>query len=170
MGSGMTMENLQLNRVVIGISDMQISHRPEDLLVTYSLGSCIGVTIYDPVARIAGMIHCMLPLSKIDPQKAKNTPCMFVDTGVPFFINEAYRLGAEKKRIIVKIAGCSSLLDSKGLFKIGERNHTVLRKILWKNNMLIEKQDIGGNISRTVSIEVATGRVVIKSGGKEWEL
>lgn len=160
----------QASRVVIGISEMQVSNRPEELLITYSLGSCIGVTIYDPVVRIAGMIHCMLPLSKIDPEKAKTQPCMFVDTGVPLLFNEVYRLGAEKKRTIVKIAGCSSLLDEKGLFKIGERNYTVLRKILWKNNILIEREDIGGNISRTLSIEVATGRVIIRTGGEESEL
>ena len=129
MGSGMTMDNIQLNRVVVGISEMQISNQPEDLLVTYSLGSCIGVTVYDPVAMIAGMIHCMLPLSKIDPNKAKNSPCMFVDTGIPLLFNTIYEMGAEKKRTIVKIAGCSSLLDEKKLFKIGERNHTVFRKI-----------------------------------------
>ncbi len=156
--------------MVVGISEMQLSNRPEEVLITYSLGSCIGVAIYDPVVRVAGLIHCMLPLSRIDPEKAKVQPCMFVDTGIPLLFAEAYRLGAEKGRIIVKAAGCSSLLDEKGLFKIGERNYTVLRKILWKNDVLIETQDIGGNVSRTMSVEVATGRVVIRSGGKESEL
>ena len=170
MGREAVMENLQRNRVVVGISEMQISNRPGDVLITYSLGSCIGVAIYDPVVKVAGLIHCMLPLSKIDPNKAKITPCMFVDTGIPLFFNRIYELGAERKRLIVKIAGCSSLLDEKGLFKIGERNYTVFRKILWKNNILIKNKDIGENISRTVSIEVATGRVVVKSGGKEREL
>jgi chemotaxis protein CheD len=128
------------------------------------------VIIYDPVARVAGLLHSMLPLSKIDPVKGKHSPCMFVDTGIPLLFNEAYRIGAEKKRIIVKAVGGSSMLDEKGFFKIGERNYTILRKLLWKNNILIDKEDIGGDQSRTVSISVATGRVMVKSDGKEKEL
>jgi chemotaxis protein CheD len=156
--------------LVVGISDMKVSNNPDEVLITYSLGSCLGVIIYDPVARVAGLLHCMLPLSKIDPQKAKASPYMFVDSGLPLLFKEAYCLGAEKRNIIVKAVGCSSLLDEKGFFKIGERNFTVLRKLLWKNNILIEKQDIGGSHSRTASILVGTGEVKIKSSGKEYIL
>ena len=159
-----------MKTIVVGISDMKVSNNPEEVLITYSLGSCLGVIIYDPVARVAGMLHSMLPLSKIDPHKATASPCMFVDSGIPLLFKQAYSLGAEKKNIIVKAVGCSSLLDEKGFFKIGERNFTVLRKLLWKNNILIEKQDIGGSMSRTVSINVGSGDVKIKSGGKEYQL
>lgn len=152
---------------VVGISDMKVSNAADEILITYSLGSCLGLVIYDPVAKVAGMLHSMLPLSKIDPQKAKNAPYMFVDTGVPLLFKAAFSLGAEKNRIVVKAIGCSSLMDEKGFFKIGERNFTVLRKILWKNNILIDKQDIGGTSSRTVKISVATGGVMVKSGGSE---
>jgi chemotaxis protein CheD len=155
---------------VVGISDMKVSNNLDEVLITYSLGSCLGVVIYDHVARVAGLLHSMLPLSKIDPHKAKVSPYMFVDTGIPLLFKEAYRLGAEKKNITVKAVGCSSLLDEKGFFKIGERNFTVLRKLLWKNNILIEKQDIGGTQSRTTSIIVESGEVKIKSGGKEYLL
>jgi len=146
---------------------MKVSSAVTDVLITYSLGSCLGVIIYDPVAQVAGLLHSMLPLSTIDPLKAKSSPYMFVDTGIPLLFSEAYNHGAEKKRIIVKAVGCSSMLDEKGFFKIGERNFTVLRKLLWKNNILIDKEDIGGAQSRTVSISVATGRVIVKSDGKE---
>jgi chemotaxis protein CheD len=156
--------------IVVGISDMKVSNNPDEVLITYSLGSCLGVIIYDPVVRVAGMLHSMLPLSKIDPHKATASPYMFVDTGIPLLFRQAYTLGAEKNNIIVKAVGCSSLLDEKGFFKIGERNFTVLRKLLWKNNILIEKQDIGGSMSRTVSIIVGSGDVKIKSGGKEYQL
>ncbi len=149
---------------------MKVSGSPNDVLITYSLGSCLGVVIYDPVVQVAGLLHSMLPLSKIDPAKAQSSPCMFVDTGIPLLFNQAYQMGAEKKRIIVKAVGCSSMLDEKGYFKIGERNFTVLRKLLWKNNILIDKEDIGGFQSRTVSISVGTGRVIVKSDGKETEL
>jgi len=156
--------------IVVGISDMKVSNNPDEVLITYSLGSCLGVIIYDPVVRVAGMLHSMLPLSKIDPHKATVSPYMFVDTGIPLLFRQAYSLGADKNNIIVKAVGCSSLLDEKGFFKIGERNFTVLRKLLWKNNILIEKQDIGGSMSRTVSIIVGNGDVKIKSAGKEYQL
>ena len=149
---------------------MKVSNNPDEVLITYSLGSCLGVIIYDPVVRVAGMLHSMLPLSKIDPHKATVSPYMFVDTGIPLLFRQAYSLGADKNNIIVKAVGCSSLLDEKGFFKIGERNFTVLRKLLWKNNILIEKQDIGGSMSRTVSIIVGNGDVKIKSAGKEYQL
>ncbi len=149
---------------------MIVSKATDETLISYSLGSCLGVVIYDPVACVAGLLHCMLPLSKIDMQKAKKSPFMFVDTGVTLLFREAFKLGAEKQRLIVKAVGCSSLLDEKGFFKIGERNFTVLRKLLWKNNILIDNQDIGGNCSRTVKIMVNSGKVIIKSGGVEKEL
>ncbi len=154
----------------IGISEMRVSDSAEDILVTYSLGSCLGVTIYDPVVRVGGMIHCMLPLSKLDPQKARSFPCMFVDTGIPLLFNEAYRLGAQKNRIIVKIAGCSQILDENGLFNIGERNYAVCRKLLWKNNILISAEDIGGMESRTMFLEMDSGKVYIKTSNGKREL
>ncbi|MFC1715144.1 chemotaxis protein CheD [Candidatus Poribacteria bacterium] len=149
---------------------MRITNQASDILITYSLGSCVGVTIYDPMACVGGMIHCMLPLSKIDPEKAKKSPAMFVDTGVPMLFEAAYRMGAAKSRIILKVAGASCILDEKGTFKIGERNYAVLRKMLWKNNVLIAAEDVGGALPRTMDLEIATGRVTIKSRGNIMEL
>ena len=155
-----------MGNVTVGISDMAVSKAQDDVLVTYALGSCVGVAIYDPVASVAGMIHCMLPMSKIDPKKAADIPCMFVDTGLPRLFKRAYALGAEKERIIVKVAGGSNIHDDQGRFKIGERNYAVLRKMLWKNKLLIDAEDVGGSISRTVYMDVATGVVSIRSNGQ----
>lgn len=155
---------------VVGISEMYVSNNPEDRIVTYSLGSCIGVSVYDPVAKVGGIVHCMLPLSKIDPQKAKDKPYMFVDTGVTALLQEVFNLGANRHNLIVKVAGAASLLDKKGFFKIGERNYTVLRKVLWKNNLLIEAEDVKGSASRTLSLYMDTGTTTIKSAGEEVEL
>ncbi len=149
---------------------MKVSDRSSDILVTYSLGSCLGITVYDPVAHVGGMIHCMLPLSKIDPEKAQRTPAMFVDTGVPALFQEAYRLGTKKSRMIVKVAGGSEILDNSAAFKIGQRNYAVLRKILWKNNVLITAEDVGGSFPRTMYFEIDTGKVTIRSRGKRTEL
>ena len=154
----------------IGISEMKLSNSRDDILVTYSLGSCVGLSLYDSISRIGGLIHCMLPLSTIDPEKARTSPCMFTDTGITALLQAIFNMGAVRNRLIAKVAGASSLLDEKGLFKIGERNYTVLRKILWKNNILIAGEDIGGCTSRTMYLYIATGRTIIKSGGVEKEI
>lgn len=149
---------------------MRISNSPDDVLVTYSLGSCVGLALYDPVMCVGGLIHCMLPLSKIDPQKAKDKPQMFVDKGVPALMSALFDLGAQKKNLIAKVAGAAKLLDEKGTFRIGERNYTILRKVLWKNDILIAAEDVGASIPRTMYLYMDTGRIIIKSRGKESEL
>lgn len=155
---------------VISISDICVTDNSEDNLVTYSLGSCIGATVYDPVAKVGGMIHYMLPLSKIAPDKAKLKPGMFADTGIPTLLKKIFSMGAQKDRLILKVAGGSELLDQKKFFNIGERNYLVLRKILWKNNILIKAEDVGGNLSRTLRLCIDTGKVTVKSSKGEIEL
>jgi chemotaxis protein CheD len=112
----------------------------------------------------------MLPLSKVDEEKAKTTPCMFVDTGAPLLLTELFKMGVQKSRAIIKVAGGANVLDTQDLFKIGERNYTILRKILWKNNMLISAENVGGNVSRTIKLEIATGRFWLRMAGAEKEL
>jgi len=153
-------------RHVVGVGDMKIG-RAGDMLVTHGLGSCLGLMIYDPVVKVGGMLHAMLPLSSINPQKAESNPFMFVDTGVPLLFKEIITLGGEKNRMVVKAVGCSQPADKNELFKIGERNYTILRKLLWKNGILLEAEDIGGTISRTVFFEISSGRTVIASSGNE---
>jgi chemotaxis protein CheD len=155
---------------VVDIADFKVSAVPGDLLVTYSLGSCIGVTIWDSEARVGGMIHFMLPESSLSPAKAKSNPAMFADTGVPMLFRAAYDLGAVKKRMVVKVAGGSQLLDDNGTFNIGKRNYVMLRKIFWKNGILIESEDVGGSISRTMRLDVGSGRVTLKTRDGEVEL
>lgn len=155
---------------VVDIADFQVSGDPQVTLVTYSLGSCIGVTIWDPKVCVGGMIHYMLPESSLSTEKAKARPAMFADTGIPDLFRAAYELGAVKKNLIVKVAGGSQLLDDNGLFNIGKRNYVMLRKIFWKNGVLIDAEDTGGSISRTVRLEIGTGRVTIKNRTREIEL
>ena len=156
--------------LTVGISDMKISSNPEDVLVTYSLGSCVGIAIYDPLQKIGGLIHCMLPLSKVDLEKAKDVPYMFVDTGLPLMLQTLFNMGADRKRLVAKVAGGAVLLDDNGMFRIGERNHIVVRKLLWKNNILISSEDVGGTLARTMYLHIIDGKTIIKSAGKEYEL
>ena len=157
-------------KIIVGISEMAVSLNQDDVLITYSLGSCLGVSVYDPVTKVGGLLHCMLPLSTIDREKARCKPCMFTDTGMAALLAEVFSRGARRDSLLVKVAGASSLLDDKGIFKIGERNYTVLRKILWKNNMLISSEDVGGTASRTVSLDIGTGTTLVKCAQGEYEL
>ncbi|MDB5103447.1 MAG: CheD [Fibrobacteres bacterium] len=157
-------------KITVGISEMRISAEPAETLITYSLGSCVGLALYDSEARIGGLIHSMLPFSKIDPEKAKRMPCMFVDTGVPALLQAMFDRGARKHSLIAKVAGGSQIMDEKGIFNIGERNYAVLRKLLWKNNILVSGEDVGGSVPRTMSLHVETGKTVLKMQGREVEI
>ncbi|MBI5558904.1 MAG: chemotaxis protein CheD [Deltaproteobacteria bacterium] len=153
-------------KVIVGISDMKTSSNVSDTLITYSLGSCIGVVIWDPVVKVGGMLHYMLPESRIDRERARKNPYMFADTGVPALFQESYRLGAAKSRLIVKVVGGSQILDPTGLFSIGKRNYAVLQKLFAKNKIIISRENVGGSVNRTVSLDVGTGRVLLKISGR----
>ncbi|MBI5833094.1 MAG: chemotaxis protein CheD [Armatimonadetes bacterium] len=154
----------------VGISEFQVSNRWDDVIVTYSLGSCIGVTVFDPVARVGGMVHCLLPLSQLDPAKAQQRPAMFADTGIAMLLTSVYELGAQRDRLIAKLAGSAHMLDESGTFRIGERNHLVATKMLQKNGIRVAKEDVGGSIARTLYLHLDGGRTMIRSRGQEWEL
>ncbi|MFO7875993.1 MAG: chemotaxis protein CheD [Desulfovermiculus sp.] len=153
--------------VVVDIAQMMVTDSPQDVLVTYSLGSCVGVAVYDPFLGIGGMIHCMLPLSKVDQEKARQRPGMFVDTGLSLLLTRLFNMGVRKSRALVLAAGGAHVLNNNSLFKIGERNITVLRKILWKNGMLMQVKDMGGSASRTIRLHMDTKQFVIKKQGQE---
>jgi chemotaxis protein CheD len=156
---------------VVGIGDCKVSNDPEDVLVTHALGSCIAVLIHDPVARVAGLLHYMLPESSLDPAKAKLRPFMFADTGIPELFHSTYALGGVKSRLVVMAVGGAQMLDPNGTFNIGKRNQLAMRKIFWKAGVLVRKEEIGGVASRTVRIEVGTGKVMLRtSGSSEQEM
>lgn len=157
-------------KIIVGVADMGFSTEWDDVIITYSLGSCIGLTLFDSEKHIGGLVHCMLPLSKIDAAKAAANPFMFIDSGVTAFLQALFDLGAQRKSLVAKVAGGAQIMDDKGLFNIGERNNTVVRKMLWKNNILVSGEDVGGSIPRTMSLDLATGRTLLKSGGTEKEL
>ena len=151
--------------IVVGVGDMKISNDPEDVLVTYSLSSCIGLAIYDPVAKVGGLLHYMLPESSLDGSKARKNPYMFGDTGIPLLFKEAYKLGAKKNKLKVIVVGGAQILDQKGFFNIGKRNHTLLRKMFWKNNVMIDYEEVGGTVNRTIRLEIESGQAWLKVSG-----
>jgi len=153
--------------LTVGVGDCKVSNSSEATLATYALGSCIAVAIHDPVAMVAGLLHFMLPESSLNPDKASENPFMFADTGIPALFHAAYRLGAEKRRLVVWAAGGAQVMDQSGVFNIGKRNNLALRKILWKAGVMITGEEIGGTTARTVRLEIATGRFLISGPGME---
>jgi chemotaxis protein CheD len=156
--------------LVVNIADMKVSDQPEDVLITYSLGSCIAVVLYEPISKIGGMIHLMLPDSSIERDKNRLAPFKFVDTGVPLLFKAMFALGAKRSLIQTKVIGGSNVMDKSKFFNIGERNYTAVRKILWRNNIMIQSEDIGGSRSRTVKLNMQTGSVVVSNSSEEYEV
>jgi chemotaxis protein CheD len=153
--------------VVVAISDAKVSSRAEDVLMTYALGSCIGVALYDPAAKVAGMLHYQLPSASLDPQRAGEKPLMYADTGMEWLLGKMVQRGADKRRMQARLAGGASMLNDRGLFDIGRRNHASIRKVLWQNKMLIHAEHVGGTEARNMQLDVADGRVLVKCG-EQW--
>ena len=156
--------------VTVDIADLKLSGEPDSVLVTYALGSCIAVIVHDPVKRVGGMIHYMLPQASTSPDKAREKPAMFADTGIPLLFQSMYARGCNKRDLVVKVAGGSALMTVTDVFEIGKRNHLILRKMLWKAGVPIKAEDVGGTVFRTARLFVDTGRVTIKTEVSEHEL
>lgn len=157
------------DQIVVNISDMKFSKRSEDVIVTFSLGSCVGVTAYDPVNKLGAMVHCLLPSSQSSPDKAKENPYMFVNSGVAGMVRVLFKLGAKRENLIFKVAGGANMRGDT-LFNTGQRNLEALRTLLDKNRITLAGKDVGGTIPRTMYLYMETGRVVVKTFGKEREL
>lgn len=158
---------------VVGVADLKVSNVPGERLITYALGSCLGIVVHDPVAGVAGLLHVMLPTGSIDPKKMAEKPAMFVDSGVPLLFKECYKLGARKERMQVKVAGGAhaGAREEDDRFQIGKRNMIALRKLLWKNGVMVHAHDTGGvQTSRTMWIDVTSGEVTLKINGAESKL
>jgi len=149
--------------VTVGVGDLQVSNDPASVLVTYGLGSCIAVLVFDPIRQVAGMVHYMLPLSQITPEKAKERPAMFGDTGVPLLFRKMTELASRKTDWVVKVVGGASIQDDNKTFEIGKRNYVILRKLLWSAGLAIRAESVGGGLSRTARLAVADGRVTIRA-------
>jgi chemotaxis protein CheD len=154
----------------VGIGEWAISSNEDDLLKTYALGSCVAVCIYDASKRLAGLIHIALPDSSLDPKKAIARPGYFADSGLAFMIEELKAAGALKAHVWIKLAGGASVMDDRGFFDIGRRNVLAIKKALWKSSLGPIAEDVGGSISRTVSLAVGSGEVIISSSNRQWPL
>jgi chemotaxis protein CheD len=152
--------------IVVGVGDYAVSADRQSVLVTYALGSCIALLIHDPRACVGGLLHFMLPESRIDVRKARKNPSMFADTGIPMLFHRAYELGAVKSRLVVRAAGAAQVLNDAEVFNIGKRNYLALRRILWRAGVILRGEATGGTTSRTVRLEVGNGRMWCRAPGE----
>ena len=159
-----------MKMVTVGIGELKVSDDPEDVLVTYALGSCIAVLVHDPVRRVGGMIHYMLPESSVKPEKSLQRPGMFADTGVPLLFESMYARACRRSDLVVKVAGGASIQDDKGYFAIGKRNYTILRKMFWRSGFAITAESVGGRVSRTVRLFVGNGRTTVRASDLNQEV
>ena len=156
--------------MVVGVSDMKLSNNADDVIMTYSLGSCIAVCVYDPVAHAGGMLHFQLPSSIMDDKRAEQRPFMYADTGMRSMMTGLGKLGAKKNRMKVKIAGGAKMERGPGGFDIGKRNYLAIRKMMWKNGMIIQAEEVGGASPRNMTLSIGDGAVTIRTGIMEKSL
>lgn len=155
----------------IGIGEFMVSNHASDVLTTIALGSCVAVCLWEPAARVAGLLHFMLPESRLNSERARLQPASFADTGIPQLFRSAYELGAQKKRCVVRLIGGAEIAaprpeSGESIFDVGRRNVLAARGVLWRNGILINGELVGGTAARTIAMTVGDGRVVIKTDGQ----
>jgi chemotaxis protein CheD len=153
--------------LIVGMGDMLVSNDVSAQLVTYSLGSCVGIAIYDPITKVGGLLHAMLPDSTINPDRADARPYMFIDTGLPAMFHAVYALGGAKLRMQVKFCGGAEFLDAKKIFQIGKRNVEATISMLGRNGVRIIASETGGHESRTLKLDLANGAFTLDIPGKK---
>ncbi len=159
-----------MDQLVVGIGGYKISADSEQIIKTFSLGSCVAVIIYDKFKNIGGIIHIALPDSSVDIKKSVSIPGYFADTGVPVFLEKLKSIGAMKGNIWIKLAGGAKVMDPNSIFDIGKRNVLAIKKELWKQGLWPLAEDIGGEFGRTVSLDIGSGEVTISSGPDKWNI
>lgn len=148
--------------VKVGMADLQVAQSP-DRLRTTGLGSCVGVALYDPIAKIGGMAHVMLPnqaLSRGDTNRAK-----YADTAIPLLIDRMEKMGAEPRRMVAKLAGGAQMFkfQSAHNLSIGRRNVEACHQQLRQANIPVVAEDTGGNFGRTIELDTVTGILYVRS-------
>jgi len=151
--------------LTVGIGDMKIA-RAEGLIITYALGSCIGISLYDPNIRLAALLHIMLPEMKGGND---SNVYKFADSGLKETLRKFTAFGGVKSRTVCKIAGGAQMFQAgsvTSIGNIGDRNAASVKAVLAAEGVKIQKADVGANYARTMSIDAATGEVLIKSFGR----
>lgn len=153
------------DKLVVGIADMKLA-RQEGMLVTYALGSCIGICLYDPMIKLAALVHIMLPLNM---ETGRTHPFKYADTGIYTTVQKMGVFGGRTSRMTAKIAGGAKMFDVQGdglLGSIGQRNIETVRMMLKRAGIRLVAEEVGGTAARTLLFDAATGQGCIRSYGK----
>ena len=170
MAGSPTIAALFAQRVVVGVGDLGVSNNTALTLSTYALGSCVGVVAYDPVMRVGGLLHLMLPESALSPDKAATQPAMFADTGLPLLFRALAGLRADRARLRLFVAGGANVLGNVAdSFRIGERNLKATSAWLAQNGFNVRYSDVSGTVNRTVHLDIATGAIKLKTSVQSGE-
>jgi chemotaxis protein CheD len=155
--------------LVLGVGEWGVSHSRGEIIKTLSLGSCVAVICSDVVRQIAGMVHVALPDSSLAKETVVKRPGYCADTGIEILFQALLRLGCPMRpgQVQVKLVGGATILDPHGTFNIGKRNVLAIKKLLWAKGLGPMAEEVGGHISRTVSVAVDTGLVHIQTPGQE---
>ena len=163
-------EATMTNTLSVGLGELVISQNPEDILVAYGLGSCVGVGMYSPTKIIAGLLHAVLP----ECTDSNKSSTKFVDTGIPIMLEKMQKAGADLKTLQIYMAGGANMLINTSLsksFDIGTRNSAAARSMFAKLNLKLINSETGGNTGRTVRLYVVSGKYTVRViGGQEREL
>ena len=152
--------------IKVGMADYKVGAAPSTL-ISYGLGSCIGLSLYDPQAKVGGLLHYMLPDSK--QARPSDTPAKFIDTGFPLMLADVLKLGASKSRLVAKIAGGAQMFafsNTTSVMRVGERNAQAAKKLLAQHGIRLVAEDTGLNYGRTVAIELNDGGYTGKTVSK----
>ena len=158
------MMGIESNSLAVGLGEIKISGLPTDILVAYGLGSCVGVGMYDPITRVGGLLHAVLP----EHLGNSDNLAKFVDTGIAELLASMERAGAVRARLNVRLAGGAHMLNAPGFkqsLNIGERNIAAALAALAVLNLRVAAQDLGGTVGRTVRLYVANGRLTVRAMG-----
>lgn len=149
--------------IKVGMAEMQTAANP-DSLITIGLGSCVGVCLWDPVVKVGGMVHVMLPDST--QSKSVHNKAKYADTGIILLLDEMVNIGAKKGRIIAKIAGGAQMFNfaqKNDLLRIGDRNVQAVKKSLSEQGVRITAEDTGGTYGRTIVFSTVDARLLIRA-------
>jgi len=153
--------------LICGVGDIVITNQPQAVIKTFALGSCVAVIFYSPQFKLAGMAHVALPDSNVNPQRAKQKPGYYADTAIFYLIQELKRSGIKKNsQIWIKLIGGANILDKNHKFNIGKRNILAIKKLLWQFKLGAIAEDVGKDYSRTVTLFVNDGKIMISSPGQ----
>jgi chemotaxis protein CheD len=153
--------------VAVGLGEWKISRNTEEVLVAYGLGSCVGIGMYDPQLRLAGLLHAVLPAS---PNGVTERSAKYVTSGIEILLEEMIKAGAIPSRILVRMAGGANMLTAPGFsktFNIGTRNVEAAHEMLQRLRLRLVSEEVGGTIGRTVRFYVYDGRMTIRTVGNQ---